>query len=249
IARALDMNEDLTEAISLGHDLGHTPFGHCGEGVLNELVKGGFHHNIQSVRVVEVLEDLNLCQETIDGILTHTWGYKPKTPEAQIVQLADKIAYINHDIEDSIRAGIISESDLPKDCIKYFTSNQSKRLNKMITEIVTNSVGKPQVSMSEEGWHYTTKLRQWMFDNVYIDSPAKLEERKAKKVIRELFFHYCEMLKPVCDESKIERIVTDYISGMTDRYAVEKFKDNFIPIGLHCGTKEDYLFKLAKMAD
>ena len=103
--------------------------------------------------------------------------------------------------------------------------------------------------MSEEGWHYTTKLRQWMFDNVYVDSPAKLEERKAKKVIRELFFHYCEMLKPVCDENKIERIVTDYISGMTDRYAVEKFKDNFIPIGLHCGTKEDYLFKLAKMAD
>ena len=249
IARALDMNEDLVEAVALGHDLGHTPFGHCGEGVLNELVKGGFHHNIQSVRVVEVLENLNLCQETIDAILTHSWGYKPNTPEGQIVQLADKIAYINHDIEDSIRAGIISESDLPKDCIKYFTSNQSKRLNKMITEIVTNSVGKPQVSMSEEGWHYTTKLRQWMFDNVYIDSPAKLEERKAKKVIRELFFHYCEMLKPVCDESKIERIVTDYISGMTDRYAVERFKENFIPIGLHCGTKEDYLFKLAKMAD
>ena len=249
IARALDMNEDLTEAISLGHDLGHTPFGHCGEGVLNELVKGGFHHNIQSVRVVEVLEDLNLCQETIDGILTHTWGYKPKTPEAQIVQLADKIAYINHDIEDSIRAGIISESDLPKDCIDYFSSIQSKRLNKMINEIVSNSVGKPNVTMSEEGWYYTTKLREWMFQNVYIDSPAKLEEKKAKKVIRELFFHYCDMLKSVCDESKIERIVTDYISGMTDRYAVEKFKENFIPIGLHCGSKEDYLFKLAKLID
>ena len=249
IARALDMNEDLVEAISLGHDLGHTPFGHCGEGVLNELVKGGFHHNIQSVRVVEVLEDLNLCQETIDGILTHTWGYKPKTPEAQIVQLADKIAYINHDIEDSIRAGIIAESDLPKDCIDYFSSIQSKRLNRMISEIVSNSIGKPIVTMSEEGWHYTTKLREWMFQNVYIDSPAKLEEKKAKKVIRELFFHYCDMLKPVCDESKIERIVTDYISGMTDRYAVEKFKENFIPVGLHCGSKEDYLFKLAKLID
>ena len=118
IARALDLNEDLTEAIALGHDLGHTPFGHCGEGVLNELVKGGFHHNIQSVRVVEVLEHLNLCRETIDGILTHTWGYTPHTPEAQTVQLADKIAYINHDIEDSIRAGIIVENDLPKDCIE-----------------------------------------------------------------------------------------------------------------------------------
>lgn len=248
IARALDFNEDLVEAISLGHDLGHTPFGHCGEGVLNELVKGGFHHNIQSVRVVEVLEDLNLCKETIDGILTHTWGYTPKTPEAQIVQLADKIAYINHDIEDSIRAGIIVESDLPKDCIEYFTSVQSKRLSKMISEIVVNSLGKPEVSMSEEGWHYTTKLRQWMFENVYEDaSPAKLEEKKARNVIRELFFFYCDMLKPVCPEEKIERIVTDYISGMTDRYAVERYKENFIPMGFKSGAKEDYLFKLAKI--
>lgn len=247
IARALDLNEDLVEAISLGHDLGHTPFGHCGEGVLNELVKGGFNHNVQSVRVVEILEHLNLCRETIDGILTHSWGYTPKTPEAQVVQLADKIAYINHDIEDSIRAGIIAESDLPKDCIDYFSSVQSKRLNKMINEIVSNSIGKPQVSMSEEGWHYTTKLRQWMFDNVYIDSPAKLEEKKARKVIRELFYLYTDMLKPMCEESKIERIVTDYISGMTDRYAVEKFKDNFIPIGIQSGSKDDYLFKLAKI--
>lgn len=247
IARALDLNEDLVEAISLGHDLGHTPFGHCGEGVLNELVKVGFNHNVQSVRVVEILEHLNLCRETIDGILTHSWGYTPKTPEAQVVQLADKIAYINHDIEDSIRAGIIAESDLPKDCIDYFSSVQSKRLNKMINEIVSNSIGKPQVSMSEEGWHYTTKLRQWMFDNVYIDSPAKLEEKKARKVIRELFYLYTDMLKPMCEESKIERIVTDYISGMTDRYAVEKFKENFIPIGIQSGSKDDYLFKLAKI--
>lgn len=249
IARALDLNEDLVEAISLGHDLGHTPFGHCGEGVLNELVEGGFYHNVQSVRVVEVLEDLNLCQETIDGILTHSWGYKPKTPEAQIVQLADKIAYINHDIEDSIRAGIIAESDLPKDCIEYFSSVQSKRLDKMINEIINNSIGKPNVSMSEEGWHYTTKLREWMFQNVYIDSPAKLEEKKARNVIRELFFLYCDMLKNVCEESKIQRVVTDYISGMTDRYAVEKYQENFIPIGIKCGTKDDYLFKLAKIID
>lgn len=249
IARSLNLNEDLTEAIALGHDLGHTPFGHCGEGVLNELVKGGFQHNIQSVRVVETLENLNLCRETIDGILTHSWGYTPKTPEAQTVQLADKIAYINHDIEDSIRAGIIAESDLPKDCIEYFSSVQSKRLNKMIMEIISNSMGNPNVAMSEEGWHYTTKLREWMFDNVYIDSPAKLEERKASRVIRELFFLYSDMLKPVCDESRIERVVTDYISGMTDRYAVEKYKDHFIPIGIQCGTKEDYLFKLANIAN
>ena len=249
IARSLNLNEDLTEAIALGHDLGHTPFGHCGEGVLNELVPGGFHHNIQSVRVVEILEHLNLCAETIDGILTHTWGYEPKTPEAQVVQLADKIAYINHDIEDSIRAGIIAESDLPKDCIEYFSSVQSKRLNIMIMEVIKNSMDKPNIAMGEEGWHYTTKLRQWMFENVYIDSPAKLEEKKAKRLIKELFYHYCDMLKPVCEESKIVRIVTDYISGMTDRYAVEKYKENFIPIGLHCGAKEDYLFKLAKIID
>ena len=249
LSRSLNLNEDLTEAIALGHDLGHTPFGHCGEGVLNELVKGGFNHNVQSVRVVEILEKLNLCRETIDGILTHSWGYTPKTPEAQVVQLADKIAYINHDIEDSIRAGIIAESDLPKDCIEYFSSNQSKRLNKMIMEIVSNSIGKETIAMSDEGWHYTTKLRQWMFENVYVDSPAKLEEQKASRVIKELFYHYCEILKPICDESRIERVVTDYISGMTDRYAIEKYKENFIPNGFHCGAKEDYLYKLANIIE
>lgn len=245
IARALDLNEDLVEAISLGHDLGHTPFGHCGESVLNELVDGGFHHNIQSVRVVEVLENLNLCKETIDGIFTHTWGYTPKTPEGQVVQLADKIAYINHDIEDSIRAGVISENDLPKDCIQYFSSNQSKRLNKMIHEVVNNSLGKSNIAMSEEAWGYTTKLRDWMFQNVYIDSPAKQEEKKARRVIQELFYLYVEMLKPMCTQEKIVRIVTDYISGMTDRYAVEKFKENFIPEGIKRGMGDDYLFKLA----
>lgn len=245
IARALDLNEDLVEAISLGHDLGHTPFGHCGESVLNELVDGGFHHNIQSVRVVEVLENLNLCKETIDGIFTHTWGYTPKTPEGQVVQLADKIAYINHDIEDSIRAGVISEDDLPKDCIQYFSSNQSKRLNKMIHEVVNNSLEKSNIAMSEEAWGYTTKLRDWMFQNVYIDSPAKQEEKKARRVIQELFYLYVEMLKPMCPQEKIVRIVTDYISGMTDRYAVEKFKENFIPEGIKRGMGDDYLFKLA----
>ena len=245
IARALDLNEDLVEAISLGHDLGHTPFGHCGESVLNELVDGGFHHNIQSVRVVEVLENLNLCKETIDGIFTHTWGYTPKTPEGQVVQSADKIAYINHDIEDSIRAGVISEDDLPKDCIQYFSSNQSKRLNKMIHEVVNNSLGKSNIAMSEEAWGYTTELRDWMFQNVYIDSPAKQEEKKARRVIQELFYLYVEMLKPMCPQEKIVRIVTDYISGMTDRYAVEKFKENFIPEGIKRGMGDDYLFKLA----
>ena len=154
MARALKLNEDLVEAISLGHDLGHTPFGHCGEAILNELLPNGFYHNLQSVRVVEVLENMNLCQETVDGIMTHSWGYKPKTPEAQIVQYADKIAYINHDIEDSVRAGVIAEADLPKDCIDYFSTNQSERLGKMITDVITNSMTQPVVEMSEECLHY-----------------------------------------------------------------------------------------------
>lgn len=247
IARALDLNEDLVEAIALGHDLGHTPFGHCGEGVLNELMPNGFHHNLQSVRVVEVLENLNLCQETVDGILTHTWGFQPKTPEGQVVQLADKIAYINHDIEDSISAGIISENDLPKDCIKYFSSIQKKRLNKMIEEIINHSIGKSQIAMSEEGWFYTTTLREWMFKNVYVDSPAKLEEGKAKGIIKDLFNYYVELLAPNCDKEKAQRIVCDYISGMTDRYAIEKFKENFIPNPMVTKTNDDYLFRLAKM--
>lgn len=249
IARALDMNEDLVEAISLGHDLGHTPFGHCGESVLNELMPGGFHHNLQSVRVVEVLENLNLCQETVDGILTHTWGFQPKTPEAQIVQLADKVAYINHDIEDSIRAGIIAESDLPKECIKYFSSIQKKRLNKMIEEIINNSIDKPVISMSEEGWHYTTLLREWMFKNVYVDSPAKLEEVKAKKIINWLFEYYVDLLLPSCSKEKAQRISCDYISGMTDRYSIEKFRQHFIPSPMIIKASDEYLFRLAKIID
>lgn len=247
IARALDLNEDLVEAISMGHDLGHTPFGHCGEGVLDELMPGGFHHNLQSVRVVEVLENLNLCQETIDGILTHTWGFQPKTPEGEVVQLADKIAYINHDIEDSIRAGVISESDLPADCQKYFSSIQKKRLSKMIEEVIANSQNKPLISMSEEGWHYTTKLREWMFQNVYVDSPAKMEEGKAKEIIKWLFEYYVELLSKTCEREKALRIVCDYISGMTDRYAIEKFRENFIPNPMITKPNDDYLFRLAKI--
>ena len=243
MARALRLNEDLVEAISLGHDLGHTPFGHCGEGTLDELLPNGFYHNIQSVRVVEVLEDMNLCQETIDGILTHTWGYKPKTPEAQIVQYADKIAYINHDIEDSIRAGIISEKDLPQDCIKYFSSNQSARLGKMITDVINDSNGKEHVSMSEEGWFYVTKLRTWMFDNVYLDPVAKAEEKKAKNIIKSLYEYYTEKLEKYYSEDEITQIVTDYISGMTDQYAIRRYLDLFVPAPLAEHANDDALLK------
>lgn len=245
MARALDLNEDLVEAISLGHDLGHTPFGHCGESVLNELVSEGFHHNIQSVRVVEVIEDMNLCTETIDGILTHTWGFKPKTAEAQIVQYADKIAYINHDIEDSIRAGIISEDDLPKDCINYFSSNPSQRLSKMIYAVVNNSIDKETVSMDEECWEMTKILRKWMFEHIYTDSPAKLEENKAKHIVKTLYMYYTDYLKAYCDNKKqIERTVTDYISGMTDQYAIEKYKEKFIPRPFSSHTKDENFLRI-----
>ena len=246
MARALRLNEDLVEAIALGHDLGHTAFGHCGEGTLDELLPNGFHHNLQSVRVVEVLEDMNLCRETVDGILTHTWGYKPKTPEAQIVQYADKIAYINHDIDDSIRAGIISENDLPDDCIKYFSSIQSARLGKMITDVIESSMDKPKVTMSEEGWFYVTKLRTWMFDNVYLDPIAKAEEKKAKNIIKSLFEYYTEMLASYYDKEEIPQIVTDYISGMTDQYAIRRYKDLFIPMPLAEKTSDDALLKKAR---
>ncbi len=243
ISRALALNEDLTEAIALGHDLGHTPFGHCGEGVLNHLVKGGFRHNEQSVRVVEDLEYLNLCQETIDGIYTHSWGLEPKTCEAKVVQFADKIAYINHDIDDSVRAGIIAEDDLPTECRKYFTSDKNKRLSKMINEIINNSLNSPKI---EECWHYTTMLREWMFQNVYVDSPAKLEEKKTARIVCELYKYYTDFLKNQVEEDKIERIVIDYISGMTDQYAIEKFKELFIPKPIQAINKDEAIFRLIK---
>lgn len=243
MARALRLNEDLVEAISLGHDLGHTPFGHCGEAILNEMLPGGFYHNLQSVRVVDVIEDMNLCKETVDGILTHSWGYKPKTPEAQVVQYADKIAYINHDIEDSVRAGVISESDLPKDCTKYFSDNQSSRLAKMITDVITSSIDKPIVSMSEEGWYYVTKLREWMFEHVYLDPVTKVEEKKARNIIKSLYEYYTETLSGKFPSEVVSDYVTDYISGMSDQYAIRRYIDLFIPKPLAEGSNDDALYK------
>ena len=243
MARALKLNEDLVEAISLGHDLGHTPFGHCGEAILNELLPNGFYHNLQSVRVVETLENMNLCHETIEGIKTHSWGYKPVTPEAQIVQYADKIAYINHDIEDSIRAGVISEQDLPRDCIEYFSTNQSQRLGKMITDVIKNSINQPNASMSEECWHYVTKLREWMFEHVYLDSTTKVEEKKARNIIRSLYEYYSEKLEAYHNKDDIPQIVTDYISGMSDQYAIRRYIDLFIPKPLAEASNDEALFR------
>lgn len=246
MARALKLNEDLVEAISLGHDLGHTPFGHCGEAILNDLLPNGFYHNLQSVRVVEVIENMNLCKETVDGIMTHSWGYNPKTPEGQIVQYADKIAYINHDIEDSVRAGVIAETDLPKECIEYFSANQSERLGKMIADVITNSMNQPKVTMSEEGWHYVTKLREWMFENVYLDPITKAEEKKARNIIKSLYEYYSEKLAAYYDQEDISQLVTDYISGMSDQYAIRRYMDLFIPKPLAEASNDDALFRKVK---
>ena len=188
---------------------------------------------------------MNLCEQTIDGILTHTWGFKPKTMEAQIVQYADKIAYINHDIEDSIRAGIITEDDLPSECKLYFSSTPSKRLSKMISSIIETSLDKDYVKMGEECWEETKILREWMFKNVYVDSPAKIEEKKARHIVKTLFEYYTNYLSEFCDnDKKIELLVTDYISGMTDQYAIEKYKEKFIPRPIITKPKDENFLKL-----
>ncbi len=251
IAKALSLNEDLTEAIALGHDLGHTPFGHSGEDALNEIMREGYKHNEQSIRVVSHIEDLNLTKETLDGILNHTGKQKPFTLEGQIVKISDRIAYINHDIQDALRAGIIKEKNLPKESIEYFSSSRSKRLSKMVYDIVENSFDKPDIIMSEECRYYLSELRDWMFENVYLNSIAKSEEDKAKNVIKQLFYHYCAVLNKAfvnkTDEIVIERTACDYLSGMTDRYALQKFEDVFLPKPLIGNPQDEFLFKLANL--
>lgn len=254
IARALNLNEDLSEAIALGHDLGHTPFGHSGEDVLNEIMDSGFKHSEHSVRVATVIEDLNLTQETLDGILYHSGSLKKEskayTLEGKIVKLSDKIAYINHDIDDAMRAGIIRETDLPQDCIDYFSLDRSERITKMVLDIVSNSMGKDKICMSEEAFYHIDKLRTWMFKNVYTNSLAKKEEDKVKGIIYGLFEHYEMLLKqklPNQNSEEIRRTVCDYIAGMTDRYAVQKYKELYIPQSLNNTTNDDFLFTLAKI--
>lgn len=236
IARALRLNEDLTEAIAMGHDLGHTPFGHIGEDVLDELLPNGFKHNEQSLRVVEVLENLNLTAETLDGILNHTGGKTPFTLEGQIVKIADRIAYLNHDIDDAVRAGIIKETDIPENSIIILGSNINARIATTIKDVICNS--KECIKMSTDCKDAMDELRKWMFDNVYRDSLAKKEEYKAKKVISELFKYYMENFQQLEGSLKTntdskERIVADYIAGMTDRFALQDYIDKFIPKSWH----------------
>jgi dGTPase len=251
IARALRLHEDLTEAISLGHDLGHTPFGHTGEEVLDKLLKNGFKHNLQSVRVVSLIEDLNLTAETLDGIKNHTGPDSPFTLEGQIVKIADRIAYLNHDIDDAVRAGLIKFEDIPTDCREYFGNTNQSRITKMTVDIIQNSINKDKIYLSDECKHFMDKLRSWMFENVYIGSSAKKEETKAKKILEELYFEYIDRLKNSGklinqNEESIEQTVADYIAGMTDRYAIKKYKEIFIPSPTQIHDDETFLNKLAK---
>lgn len=250
MARILRLNEDLTEAIALGHDLGHTPFGHSGEAALDEIIEGGFRHSEQSVRVVVLVEPLNLTQETIDGILNHSMGNsKAFTLEGQLVKISDKIAYLNHDLDDAIRAGIIKISDIPKDIIDYLGSNRGQMVETMVKNIVNNSYNQNQISMGHECETVMLKLRKWMFDNVYFAPQAKVEEDKIKRMVKELFEYYHGMLISMnadVDAKKAETTVQDYIAGMTDRYAVKKYRRLFLPRPMTVSIDDSNLISLAK---
>lgn len=242
MARALCLNEDLTEAAALGHDLGHTPFGHSGEAVMQELFSPDFAHYKQSLRVVEVLENdgvgLNLTWEVRDGILNHTGKCMASTLEGVLVKFADRIAYINHDIDDACRAGILSPEDIPKELREILGDTHSKRINTMVTSVVLSSRDKPEISMEPEVQEATNALRKFLFERVYTSPVAKGEEGKAKEMLAQLFHHFEEHPEELpgiygknLERDGVGRCVCDYISGMTDRYAIEKYKELFIPRG------------------
>lgn len=239
IARALSLNEDLTEAIALGHDLGHTPCGHVGERVLDALCPEGFRHNAQSLRVVDLLEKdgkgLNLTYEVRDGILNHTSSGKPQTLEGVAVSLADRIAYINHDIEDAIRGGFLREEELPAGPIAVLGRDTSERINTAITDIVTNSEGKNQLTMSEEKGRASVELRKFMFERVYIRANKVMQDR-AERMITAMYDYFVKntdkmpaLYRDVAEREGAGRAVCDYISSMTDRYAIGVFEDLFVP--------------------
>ncbi|NLJ88645.1 MAG: deoxyguanosinetriphosphate triphosphohydrolase [Epulopiscium sp.] len=242
IAKALFLNEDLTEAIALAHDLGHTPFGHAGEEILNEVCPLGFKHYEQSLRVVNFLEKngkgLNLSWEVRDGILNHPSKGSPGTLEGKIVQISDKIAYINHDIDDAIRGQVLREEELPKDCIEVLGKTFTERINTMIHDIVENSINKPYIKMSPEVEESMKKLRKFMFTNVYIGSKAKEQEEKAQYIVKELYNYFINNPSDIPEDfyliyegknEDLERIVCDYIAGMTDRYAINKYCEIYVP--------------------
>ncbi len=241
LARALLLNEDLTEAIALGHDLGHTPFGHAGERALSKFTKKPFLHNEQSVRVVEKLEKngrgLNLTWEVRDGILNHKSACMPATLEGAIVRLSDKIAYVNHDIDDGIRAGILTEECLPKECTSLLGHNTRDRINNLIHAIVSNSYEKDYIALPQDFEEALRELRTFMFKDLYTNPVAKSEEIKAEKVIELLFNEYMDNIHKLPKEyiayieagEDKEVVCCDYIAGMTDNYAIESAKSLFIP--------------------
>lgn len=242
VARALRLNEDLTEAIALGHDLGHTPFGHAGERVLNELCPEGFNHYDQGLRVVERLEKdgkgLNLTEEVRDGIFQHRVDGTPMTMEGKVVQLCDKIAYINHDIDDALRAGLLSEEMLPREFTAVLGHTVRERLNTMVHGIIDYSLDKPQVDMQPRIKEAVTGLRSFMFNHIYLHSIAKAEEGKAQDLLRSLYGYYImhdqelphEYVEAVWIYNESwSRAVCDYIAGMTDNYAIDRYQELFIP--------------------
>ena len=240
IARALALNEDLTEAIALGHDLGHTPFGHAGETVMRQCFSADFSHNLQGVRVVEYLENdgkgLNLTAEVRDGIACHSGPVMPQTLEGAVIRYADRIAYINHDIDDALRAGILSQEELPRELCEILGSTHGERINTMVTSIVRASFDRPSITMEPDIQEATDRLREFLFARVYKDNAAKDEEVKAKQMLVQLFEHFeahpemlpIDYLETISKES-VGRAVCDYLSGMTDRYAIELYRDIFIP--------------------
>ena len=240
LARALRLNEDLTEAACLGHDLGHTPFGHAGEKVLNRLYSNGFKHNEQSLRVVEKLEKnfegLNLTYEVRDAILCHTGDTPAKTLEGRILKFADRIAYINHDIDDALRAKILKFEDLPGDLIKILGMTGSQRINTMVNGIITESDGKSDINMRGDILGAMEKLREFLFENVYGNNIAKTEEKKAEFMLEQMYNYYVknyDLLIPeyetIINSEGIDRAVCDYIAGMTDRYIISEYCRIFVP--------------------
>jgi len=242
IARGLRLNEDLTEAIALGHDLGHTPFGHAGERALDEVMPGGFAHYRQSVRVVDRLEKngegLNLTWEVRNGILCHTKGEDAATLEGQVVRLADHIAYINHDIEDAMRGGIIFPIDIPLDCSQALGFDLSSRINTLVTDAIAASQGQERICQSPQVGEAMLRLKEFMFDSVYTNPVAKGEEGRAQRLVQQLFSYYREHteelpgdFQTILLEEGADRAVCDYIAGMTDPFAVGEYTRLFIPAG------------------
>ncbi len=242
IARALDLNEDLTEAIAMGHDLGHTPFGHAGEAALSECLGKPFYHNEQSLRVVDLLENngrgLNLTYEVRMGILGHTGPNIPRTQEGKIVRWADRIAYVNHDIDDALRAGILEVAHIPGSVLKVLGRTHSLRINTLVCDMIDTSREEGDITLSSPIETALDDLRSFMFERVYRNPKAKGEESKAKDMLRKLYGYYfshpeClpEDFQPQLSFEGMERTVCDYIAGMTDNYAVDKYTELFVPMG------------------